>query len=341
MNNPILVEVLRGSLVESRHRGAVAVADADGGTVLAIGDVATPIFPRSAVKALQALPLVETGAADAYGFGDEELALACASHSGEAGHVDGVARMLAKVGLDAAALRCGAHWPMAQPAAAALARTGEPSALHNNCSGKHAGLLCVACAKGIDHADYWRPQHPVQREVRAVLEDLTGATLSEDRRAIDGCSVPTWAIPVQNLAHAFAKFGTGRGLGLERARAAARLRGACAQKPWHVAGTGRFCTEIMQLFGPRVFVKTGAEGVYCGALPEQGLGVAVKCDDGAGMAAAAVMAAVIARFLPIGDAERAALSRFVRPTLRNWNGFEVGALRVVDAHLPPAFRAEK
>ena len=338
MNNPILVEVLRGTLVESRHRGAVAVADADGATVLAIGDVTTPIFPRSAVKALQALPLVETGAADAYGFGDEELALACASHSGEAGHVAGVTRMLAKAGLDAAALRCGAHWPMAQSAVAAVARTGEPSALHNNCSGKHAGFLCVACAKGIDHADYWEPQHPVQREVRAVLEDLTGAALSEDRRAIDGCSVPTWAIPLQNLARGFAKFGTGQGLAPERARAAARLREACAQKPWHVAGTGRFCTEIMQLFGARVFVKTGAEGVYCGALPELGLGIALKCDDGAGRAAQAVMAAVIARFLPLNDAERAALAPFVRPTLRNWNGFAIGSLRVVDA---PASRAAK
>jgi L-asparaginase II len=328
MNNPILVEVLRGTLVESRHRGAVAVADADGGAVLAIGDVTTPIFPRSAVKALQALPLVESGAADTFGFGDEELALACASHSGEPGHVAGVTRMLAKAGLDAAALRCGAHWPMAQSAVAALARNGEPSALHNNCSGKHAGFLCVACAEGIDHADYWRPQHPVQREVRAVLENLTGATLSDDRRAIDGCSVPTWAIPLQNLARAFAKFATGRGLAPERARAAARLRAACTQKPWHVAGTGRFCTEIMRLLGARVFVKTGAEGVYCGALPEQGLGIAVKCDDGAGRAAQAVMAAIIARFLPLGDVERAVLECFVRPTLRNWNGIETGALRV-------------
>jgi L-asparaginase II len=338
MNNPILVEVLRSSLVESRHRGAVAVADADGGAVLAIGDVATPIFPRSAVKALQALPLLETGAADAYGFGDEELALACASHSGEPGHVAAVTRMLAKAGLDASALRCGAHWPMAQPAVVALARTGEPSALHNNCSGKHAGFLCVACAKGIDHADYWRPQHPVQREVRAVLENLTGVTLSDDRCAIDGCSVPTWAIPLQNLARAFAKFGTGQGLAPERARAAARLRAACTRKPWHVAGTGRFCTEIIQLFGARVFVKTGAEGVYCGALPELGLGIALKCDDGAGRAAQAVMAATIARFLPLGDAERAALMRFERPTLRNWNGFEVGSLRVI---VTPASYAAK
>jgi L-asparaginase II len=126
MSNPVLVEVLRGALVESRHRGAVAVADADGAAVLAVGDVATPIFPRSAVKALQALPLIETGAADAYGFGDEELALACASHSGEPGHVAVAERMLARAGLDASALRCGAHWPMAQSAVAALARSGEP-----------------------------------------------------------------------------------------------------------------------------------------------------------------------------------------------------------------------
>jgi L-asparaginase II len=140
--------------------------------------------------------------------------------------------------------------------------------------------------------------------------------------------VPTWAIPLENLAHAFAKFATGHGLAPERARAAARLRAACTQKPWHVAGTGRFCTEIMQLFGARVFVKTGAEGVYCGALPELGLGIALKCDDGAGRAAQAVMAAIIARFLPLGDAERVALERFEHPTLRNWNGFEIGTLRV-------------
>ncbi len=248
---------------------------------------------------------MEQGAADRYGFGDEELALACASHSGEPAHVAGVERMLAAAGLDSSALRCGAHWPMSQPAAYALAKTGTASALHNNCSGKHAGFLCLACANGLDHADYWRPEHPVQREVRAVIEDFTGAVLSQDRCAIDGCSVPTWAIPLDNLARGFAKFGTGQGLAPARAAAAARLRHACAQKPWHVAGTGRFCTEIMQIFGARVFVKTGAEGVYCGALPDQGLGIAIKCDDGAGRAAQAIMAAVIARFLPMDDAERA------------------------------------
>jgi L-asparaginase II len=328
MSNPVLVEVTRGPLVESRHRGAVAVADTEGRSVLALGDVAAPVFPRSAIKALQAIALVEEGAADRYGLGDEDLALACASHSGEPAHVAGVESMLTKAGLDAAALRCGVHWPISQAAAYTLARTGTASALHNNCSGKHAGFLCLACATGADTADYFRPEHPVQRQVRAVLEDFTGTVLGQEVCAIDGCSVPTWAVPLQNLAHGFAKFGTGRGLSPARAAAAARLRRACAAKPWFVAGTGRFCTEIMQLFGDRVFVKTGAEGVYCAALPRQGLGIAVKCDDGAGRAAQAIMAAMIARLLPLDGAERAALEPLMQPRLRNWNGFEVGAVKV-------------
>jgi L-asparaginase II len=222
---------------------------------------------------------------------------------------------------------------MSQPAAYTLAKSGTPSALHNNCSGKHAGFLCHACATGIDHADYWRPEHPVQREVRAVIEDFTGAVVSQDRCALDGCSVPTWAIPLDNLARGFAKFGTGQGLAPQRAAAAARLRQACARKPWHVAGTSRFCTEIMQLFGARAYVKTGAEGVYCGALPGQGLGIAIKCDDGAGRAAQAIMAAIIARFLPMDDAERKSLTPLLQPVLRNWNGFEVGAVKVTEPAL--------
>ncbi len=331
MENPVLVEVTRGPLVESRHRGAVAVSDAEGRSVFALGDVTAPVFPRSGVKALQALPLIEQGAADRFGLNDEELALACASHSGEAAHVAGVERMLTKAGLDPSDLRCGAHWPIAQAAAAAVARSGAPSPLHNNCSGKHAGFLCVARALGADPADYWRPEHPVQRLVRSVLEDFTGATLGEACCAIDGCSVPTWAVPLHNLAQALATFGAGRGISAERARAAARLRHACAKAPWYVAGTGRFCTDIMQLFGERVFVKTGAEGVYCAALPRQGLGVAVKCDDGASRAAQAIMTALIARFLPLTASERVAFSRFLEPTLRNWNGFEVGQIRITQA----------
>jgi L-asparaginase II len=327
MPNPILVEVTRGNLVESRHRGAVAVVDADGATVLALGDVATPVYPRSAIKALQALVLVESGAADRCGFGDEELALACASHGGEPGHVAGVERMLGAAGLDVSALACGTHWPMHRSSSEALARAGGmASALHNNCSGKHAGFLCAACAMAADTGTYVEADHPVQREVKAALENLSGVTIPDAHRAIDGCSVPNWALPLAGLARAFARFATGRGLGAERAAAAQRLRAACAVKPWFVAGSGRFCTDIMGHFGARVFVKTGAEGVFCGALPELGYGIAVKCDDGQRRAAEVAIAAVIARLLPCDDRDREFLARFVRPQMRNWQGTTVGGI---------------
>ena len=327
MSNPVLVEAVRAGRVESRHRGAVAVMDADGKSVLAVGDVAQSIYPRSAVKSLQALPLVESGAAARYGFGDQELALACASHGGEPDHVAVAERMLARAGLDAAALECGPHWPVHPPALQALARAGgSASALHNNCSGKHAGFLCVACATGADHRRYVDPDHPVQRAVKAAIEALAGVTIS-DPPAVDGCSAPNWRVPLAALAGAFARFGVGQKLGAERAKAAARLRAACAAQPWFVAGTGRFCTAVMEHFRARVFVKTGAEGVFCGALPELGLGIAVKCDDGAGRAAEVMMAAIVARLLPLADADRAVLDRFVQPKLGNWNGIEVGELR--------------
>jgi L-asparaginase II len=333
MTNPVLVEVERGHRVESCHRGAVAVVDAHGRSHLVLGDGARPIFPRSAVKALQALPLIETGAADRYGWGDQELALAASSHGGEPAHVAGVEHMLEQCGLDATALACGTHWPLNQAAAYALARTGrQPSALHNNCSGKHAGFICVARATGVPHASYISPTHPVQREVRAVIEDLTGIGLGEP--AIDGCSVPTWAIPLTNLAQGFARFGTGQRLRPARAKAAARVRAACAAKPFYTAGTARFCTVVMEALGERVYVKAGAEGVLCAALPQQGLGIAVKCDDGAGRGAEVVMAALVTRFLALNAADHQVLDSLARPALRNWNGIKVGALRPVAPLMP-------
>ena len=335
MTNPVLVEVLRGSLVESAHRGAVCVVDADGATVLALGDVASPIFPRSAVKALQAMPLVETGAADRYRLDDEELAIACGSHGGEPAHVAAVERMLARAGLDATALECGAHRPSHSASAEALARAGRRvSALHNNCSGKHAGFLCVARHLGVDHHGYGAPSHPVQRAVKATIEEMAGVTLTEDRCAVDGCSVPTWAVPLENLARAFARFGTGQGLTLAGAKAAARLRAACARNPFFVAGTGRFATVVMERRGERAFVKGGAEGVFCAALPDRGLGIALKCDDGAGRAAEVVTAALLMRLMRPAGAACAFLDGFARPVQRNWNGVEIGRLRPSEDLLP-------
>jgi len=328
MTNPVLVEVVRGSRIESQHRGSVAVVDADGAPALILGDATRPVFPRSAVKPLQALVLVESGAADRFGFGADELALASASHAGEPEHVAVVERMLARAGLDATALACGAHPPAHDPSARALAQAGrEPSAIHNNCSGKHAGFLCAACAMGAEPKGYTAPAHPVQREVKAVLEGITAVALEDGSCAIDGCSVPTWPVPLEKLALAFARFGTGRGLDRRRAGAAARIRDACAARPQLVDGTGRFCTLVIGHFGPRALVKGGAEGMLCGALPEMGLGIAIKCDDGARRAADVVMATLVSRLLELDDRDRAVLDGLMRPTLRNWNGIEVGALR--------------
>ncbi|MCR4283669.1 MAG: asparaginase, partial [Bauldia sp.] len=232
MTNPVLVEVTRGPLVESRHRGAIVVVDAGGQRRAAIGDVEQAIFPRSAVKALQALPLVESGAADRYGFGAAELALACSSHNGEPRHVETATRMLAAAGRGGADLECGPQIPSDRAAADALVRAGKrPSPLHNNCSGKHAGFICFACHSGFEVKGYVDPDHPVQREIAATLEAMTGSRLGPDVRGVDGCSIPTWAIPLDRLALAFTRLVTGKGLSPLRAAAARRLVDACAAEP--------------------------------------------------------------------------------------------------------------
>ncbi|MBE0692266.1 MAG: asparaginase [Aquamicrobium sp.] len=328
MENPVLVEVLRGATVESRHRGAVAVVDADGGVALGIGDVERPVFPRSAVKAIQVLPLVESGAADAYGFGRRELALACASHSGEPEHAALAAAMLERAGLDAGALECGAHWPSRQEAALDLARQGKrPTALHNNCSGKHAGFLCTCRHAGLGHRGYVAIGHEIQQGVRDAMEAVTGAAHGVENCGTDGCSIPTYAVPLKSLARGFARMATGVGLGETRARAAKRLIDACMAEPFLVAGTDRLDTRLMRAAGGRVMVKIGAEGVYCGAIPELGLGIALKCDDGAARAAEVMIAAVVARLLPSEDALSAMIGDMARPVMANWNGIAVGALR--------------
>jgi L-asparaginase II len=340
--NPTLVEVLRGGTVESSHRGALAVLDADGAVLVALGDTQRPVFARSAVKVLQALPLVASGAAEQLGLADEELAIACASHSGEEAHTKVVAAMLAKAGLDAGALECGVHWPYDEGALRALAAQGrQPDALHNNCSGKHAGFLCLACAMhgragGLSLRQYVRgyvaPEHPVMREVSAALQSATGADLSQAPRGTDGCSIPTFGISLHKLALAFARVATGTGLSEGHARAARRLRQAVAKAPLMVGGSGKFDTRVMQRLGERVFCKVGAEGVYCAALPQRGLGVAIKIDDGNNARAAeVVMATVIEAFVTLDDGDAALLHELSHPTLKNRNAIEVGALRPTEA----------
>ena len=334
--NPVLVHALRGGIVESQHRGAIAVLDADGAVHTAVGDIERPIFPRSAVKVLQALPLVASGAAERYGLTDTELALACASHGGQPEHAATAAGMLAKAGVDVMALECGTHWPYHDASIKSLAAQGEaPNALHNNCSGKHSGFVCVGCLMAADRgADaraflrgYVQPEHPVMQEVTAALQAATGYDLAHTARGTDGCSIPTYAVPLRHLAHAFARVATGTGLEPSHARAARRLRAAVAAAPFMVAGSGRFDTRVMEALGSRVFCKVGAEGVHCAALPELGLGVAIKMDDGNNARAVeVVMAAVLRALLPLEGDAHGLLAELSDLPLRNWNGIEVGRL---------------
>ncbi|WP_077962084.1 asparaginase [Ensifer adhaerens] len=332
MSNPVLVEVTRGNLVESRHRGTVIAVDGDGRTVFSLGDTDTAVFPRSACKAMQGLPLMESGAADAYGFGNRELALACSSHSGEPEHVELAAKMLAAAGRDVSALECGAHWSSDQKTLIGQARTLEvPTALHNNCSGKHSGFICACCHSGTEVKGYVGYDHPLQREIRGAMESLTGAILAKDNCGVDGCSIPTYAVPLKGLAHGFAKMATGVGLEAGRARASRRLIEACMAEPFYVAGTKRACTRLMKTAPGRIFAKTGAEGVFCAAVPEKGVAIALKCEDGTTRAAEAMVAATLAHFFRDEPELHAALMAQANHSMHNWNGIHVGDVRVTEA----------
>jgi L-asparaginase II len=322
--NPILVELMRGPIVESRHAGAIAVSDANGRLLVAFGDVERPIYPRSAVKAMQAIPLIESGAADAFDLNDDALAVACSSHSGDAVHLEAVRSLLAKARLDESYLACGAHWPVSEEMTRALMRAGRrPQPIHNNCSGKHAGMLAAAVALGLEPRGYEQPDHPLQVMIARIISETCGTALDRGRMGVDGCSVPTWAIPLSALARGFARLGNGEGLTPELTSAMRRLVTACFASPVLVAGDGRLDTVVMAALAPEIFMKGGAEGVHCAALPELGLGIALKIDDGAKRAAERALSEVLVALVP-----RAmhVLAAQLEGELLNWRGISIGRL---------------
>ncbi|MCE9629534.1 MAG: asparaginase [Planctomycetia bacterium] len=330
--HPLIVEVTRGQRVESIHRGSVAVVDCRGAAVFLVGDTKALVYPRSAVKPIQALPLVASGAADAIGATDAEIALACGSHVGSPLHAATAESLLRRAGQTSGCLECGAHWPFDEAEARALAARHEsPSALHNNCSGKHAGIICSSCFLGHSPTGYTRPDHPAMREVTAALAAVTGADLDPAAAATDGCSIPAFAMPLESLALGFARIGTAVGLPDSLKAATVRIRSAIAAQPVMLAGAGRFDTRVAEECGEAILVKSGAEGVACAAIPALGLGIAVKIDDGAGRAATAAMASLLIRlatdWLEGQASARSMLEEFSNPVLRNWNGEEVGHLR--------------
>lgn len=325
MTNPVLVEVTRGPLVESVHRGAVVVAGADGRILFSVGDIESPIYPRSSLKPMQALPLVESGAADAFDVTEEELALACASHSGEPMHTERVAAWLARIGCSVSDLACGAYAIRHEPTAAAMAARGEkPTALHNNCSGKHAGFLTLAKHMGVPTKGYERHDHPVQRAIAASLGELAGLS-AEMPFGIDGCAAPNFALPIAAMARVCALFADPSALATKRRTAMKRIVNAMTAHPDLIAGTGRSDTIIMREAKGRAATKTGAEGYYIAIIPDARLGIALKIDDGASRAAEAAIAALLACHGVIpADGEAA---KFARGAVTNTRSEVVGEHR--------------
>lgn len=330
--NPVLAETIRGNWVENRHRGAYVIVDADGRIIASQGDIERPIFPRSAIKSMQALPIFARHANERFHHSEEELALACASHHGEDVHVATANGLLTRMGLSAADLECGAHAPTNAAAREALRAAGaEPSPLHNNCSGKHSGMLSVALAMGVPTSGYVGREHAVQQAVRAAVEAVIGESLTEGKCGTDGCSIPTFAAPLRAFAFGFARMATGKGLSAELAGAAQHLFDAATSHPHLVAGTGHADTLLMTAFRGRLMQKVGAEGVQCGAIRDKGWGYALKCDDGNIAASQAMLAGMLLKLADPDEAQKALLETLAHQPIRSVRGAEVGELRAVGA----------
>jgi L-asparaginase II len=329
------VAVRRGARVESLHQVAACAAGVDGEIVLKVGTVETPVFLRSSAKPFIAAASVREGVLERFGFGERELAVMCASHNGEPGHVELVASMLERIGASESDLACGAHPPAYEPAAAALAARGEkPSQLHNNCSGKHAGILALAKTIGAPFEGYLEPSHPAQRLILAMCERVSDDVFAGDKLAVDGCGIPVYATTLAKAAVSFARLATLRGVDDADASALARVASAMASEPWYVGGTGRFDTDLMRASGGRIVCKAGAEGVHCDALLDAGLGLAVKVVDGTRRAAPPATLALLDALHALEPGMRNALRQHAVVPVKNVAGRVVGEVAALDGWVP-------
>lgn len=327
MNEPAkLVELRRNGILESTHRGHVVVCDASG-VIAEWGNPAEVIFPRSSCKMLQALPLLESGAAAAAGLGSDHLALSCASHEGGHIHTDLAQKWLEGIGLSEADLRCGTQLPHDFEAVAELRQKPEsPCQLHNNCSGKHSGFLTLNKHIG-GGSEYIELDHPVQKAVREAFEDMAGAVSTG--WGIDGCSAPNFTCAVGDLARAMAKMANPDSLSQARSKAAKRLVQAMIDHPLLVAGKGRACSALMAASGGKAAVKTGAEGVFVAILPTRGIGIALKIEDGSTRASEAAIAALLVR-LGVANADDPRVGQYLFRPENNRRGIKVGEISVAD-----------
>lgn len=323
--SPVMIEVTRGPVVESRHEGIAAVVKADGAVVASWGDIDQPVLPRSANKPIQAMAFVESGAVERFGLGNEHISLACASHYGEKRHVETVRAWLKKIGLGEDDLECGTHAPRLQGSIEELAREGRtPTAAYNNCSGKHSGMLTTAVQHGEPTRGYITYDHPVQRRLRAVMSDLCGVDANGFAHGTDGCGIPTLATPLRLLAQAMASMADPSRLSSKHADAAGRIRVAMNAEPFMMAGTGSFGSRINGALPGVVQVKGGAEGVFCAMLPTLGMGIALKMWDGAARASEIAMATLLGH---LGVLPADQCRSLMHPPVKNVVGLLVGEMR--------------
>ena len=328
MQEPLYIEVTRGALVESVHRAHAAVVDNAGNLLYAAGDPERVTFLRSSAKPIQALAMVENGAAGRFGFTDREVAVMCASHFGEPFHVAAVQSILQKIGLEESALACGTHAPTHAPSAEALVRTSEsPRKIHNNCSGKHASMLSLCRHAGWHIEGYTAPDHPVQVRLRTVLAEMAGVPTEDVYVAVDGCNAPVFAIPLSNIGRAFAQLAQPAAVSPNREAATQRISQAMRAHPEMVSGTDGFTTNLMRVAGDNVVSKSGAEGLFCAGTLSQGWGVAVKIEDGDARAHPVLVPELLAALHVISSDQRDRLRELHPSGVLNTAGVTVGAIR--------------
>jgi L-asparaginase II len=324
-----LVQVYRGPLIESNHYGHIAVVDLRGNVLHGLGDPRHVTFVRSSSKPLQAIPVVESGAADRYRFSQADLALCCASHNGEQRHTDRVTDMLARIGVPHEALQCGTHAPRDQDNYKKLIRSGgELTPIYNNCSGKHTGMLTLASHLGADLTNYRDVDHPVQVLMRAAVADMADMPAEDIVIGIDGCGVPVFGVPLDRLALAFAKLSDPSGQPDTRRQALERITAAMMAHPEMVGGKDRFCTDLMSALQGRIIGKAGAEGVYAAGIMGEGIGIAVKVDDGNARAAYPTVVAILEQMGYLGEADLKSLEAHRVPSIQNAREETIGKLQV-------------
>jgi L-asparaginase II len=330
-DNPVLVRLRRGAHVESQHRGAWVLVDSAGAVLDGAGEWDFPVFARSSVKSFQALPLLETGAGERFAYSEAELALALASHNAEEQHTSRVRALLERLGLDSCALQCGPQPPGDPAARRALAERGEePTALHNNCSGKHAGFLALALHLGGGPERYLDPRSESQRLVRKAVLEITGTPTDELGDAIDGCGAPTFRLPLTRIATGFARIANPSGLPPERRRACEAMLRAVEHHPELIAGRHqRICTELARLSGGRLFPKIGGEAVYGVGVRGLDRGLAIKMDGGSARGLHALLVRLLERFELLDADGIRSLETWRARTLMNWGGLPVGSTEVL------------